>query len=42
MIEIPLVVLILLDGDRVTRFEAFDADQRDVALARFDELNRSG
>ncbi|WP_442387489.1 BTAD domain-containing putative transcriptional regulator [Mycobacterium sp.] len=41
-IEIPLVMLILLDGGRVTRFEAFDADQRDSALARFEELNRSG
>jgi hypothetical protein len=39
-IEIPYVLLILLDGDRVTRFEAFDEDQRDLALARFDELNR--
>jgi hypothetical protein len=37
-IEIPYVVLILLDGDRVTRFETFDADQRDLALARFEEL----
>jgi hypothetical protein len=31
-IEIPYVLLILLDGDRVTRFEAFDDDQRDLAL----------
>jgi hypothetical protein len=37
-IEIPYVVLILLDGDRVTRFETFDANQRDLALARFEEL----
>jgi hypothetical protein len=37
-IEIPYVVLILLDGDRVTRFETFDANQRDLALARFDQL----
>jgi hypothetical protein len=41
-IEIPLVVLLLIDGELVKRFEAFDADQRDVALARFEELNRSG
>jgi hypothetical protein len=39
-IEIPLVVLTLVEGDRVTRFEAFDADQRDLALARFEELSR--
>jgi len=37
-IEIPLVALMLLDGDRVTRYETFDVDQRDVALARFEEL----
>jgi hypothetical protein len=30
------------DGDRVSRVETFDADQRDSALARFDELNRPG
>jgi len=39
-IEIPFVVLILLDGERVTRLEAFDEDQRDLALARLQELNR--
>jgi hypothetical protein len=38
-IEIPLVALILLDGDYVTRFETFDVDQRDLALARFEELS---
>ncbi len=38
-IEIPLVVLILLHGGRVTRLEVFDADQRDLALARFGELS---
>jgi hypothetical protein len=38
-IEIPLVVLILFDGDRVTRLEVFDADQRDMALARFGEFS---
>jgi DNA-binding SARP family transcriptional activator len=39
-IEIPFVVLILLHGERVTRLEAFEEDQRDVALARLQELNR--
>ncbi|MGB9308385.1 MAG: regulator, partial [Mycobacterium sp.] len=40
-IEIPLVAVMLFDGDRVTRVETFDADQRDQALARFEELSRS-
>jgi hypothetical protein len=40
-IEIPYVLLILLDGDRVTRFEAFDEDQRDLALSRFQELSQA-
>jgi DNA-binding SARP family transcriptional activator len=39
-IEIPFVVLILLRGERVTRLEAFEEDQRDLALARLQELNR--
>jgi hypothetical protein len=39
-IEIPLVVLILLHGERVTRLEAFDEDQRELALARLQEFNR--
>jgi hypothetical protein len=39
-IEIPYVLLILLEGDRVTRFEAFDETDVDAALARFEELNR--
>jgi hypothetical protein len=38
-IEIPLVMLVVVDRDRVTRLEAFDPDQRDLALARFEELN---
>ncbi|HEY7051245.1 MAG TPA: BTAD domain-containing putative transcriptional regulator [Mycobacterium sp.] len=38
-IEIPLVLLVFFDGDRVTRVEAFDSDQRDEALARFEELS---
>jgi hypothetical protein len=41
-IELPLVVLTILDGDRVARIETFDLDQRGLALARFEELNRSG
>ena len=39
-VEMPMVVLTLFDGDRLAHFEAFDADQRDLAVARFDELNR--
>lgn len=37
-IEIPLIQLILVEGDRITHIEDFDPDQRDFALARFDEL----
>ena len=40
-IEIPVVLLSLSDGDHLTHIEIFDPDQRDLALARFDELNRS-
>jgi hypothetical protein len=40
-VEIPMVLLSLFDGDRLTRFEIFDPDQRDQALARFDELNKA-
>jgi hypothetical protein len=39
-IEIPLLILVLFDGDRVSRVETFDPEQRDLALARFEELNR--
>jgi hypothetical protein len=39
VIEIPLFILFLLDGDRVISVEAFDENQRDLALARFDELD---
>jgi hypothetical protein len=39
-IEIPFVVLILLHGESVTRLEAFEEGQRDLALARLEELNR--
>ena len=38
-IEIPLVMLVVVDRDRVTGFEAFDPDQRDLALARFEEVS---
>jgi len=39
-IELPAIILILFDGPRVIRMEAFDLHQRDLALARFEELNR--
>jgi hypothetical protein len=39
-IEIPFVVLILLHRESVTRLEAFEEGQRDLALARLEELNR--
>jgi hypothetical protein len=39
-IELPLVVL-LIDGDRIARIEDFDPAQRDLALARFEEIGRS-
>ena len=40
-IEIPFVMLMLLDGDRVKHIETYDPDHRDLALVRFEELNRS-
>ena len=40
--ELPLLILDLLDGDHVTHMETFDIDQRDMALARFEELTQSG
>jgi hypothetical protein len=33
-------MLVVVDRDRVTGFEAFDPDQRDMALARFEALNQ--
>jgi DNA-binding SARP family transcriptional activator len=39
-IENPFLVLILLHGERVTRLEAFEEDQRDMALARLEQFNR--
>jgi hypothetical protein len=41
-IELALVGLILFDGDRVSRVETVDPNQRDLALARFHELGQSG
>ncbi len=38
-IELPAVILLLFDGPRVIRMEAFDFDQRELALARFEDLN---
>jgi hypothetical protein len=40
VMELPIVVINLHDGDHVTHMETFDFDQRDLALARFEELNR--
>jgi hypothetical protein len=39
-VELPLVGVVLFDGDRVSRVETFDPNQRHLALARFEELNR--
>jgi hypothetical protein len=39
-IEVSFVVIVVLRGERVTRLEAFDDDQRDLALARLQELNQ--
>jgi hypothetical protein len=39
-IEVPVVTLALIDGDRVTHIESFDPDQRNFALARFEELTQ--
>jgi hypothetical protein len=39
-VEIPMLMLGVFDGDLPTHFELFDPDQRDLALARFDELSR--
>jgi hypothetical protein len=38
--ELPIVAITLLDGERITHLENFDLEQRDLALARFAELNR--
>lgn len=42
VVEIPSIVLALNDGDRVTHLETYDPEQRDMALARFDELSSRG
>lgn len=41
-IELPFVMINLLDGERVTHLENFDPDERELALTRFEELNPSG
>jgi hypothetical protein len=38
-IEIPIIQISLLEGDHVSHVEAFDPDERDLALARFEELS---
>ena len=38
-IEFPAITLNIFDGTRVTRLEAFDVDQRDLAVARFQEFS---
>jgi hypothetical protein len=40
-IELPAVILLLIDGDHLRHMEAFDPDQRDLALARFEELGQA-
>lgn len=40
-IELPIFVLNVHDGEHVTHMETFDVDQRDMAVARFEELGRS-
>jgi len=40
-VEIPAVMLHLMDADRIKWIESFDGDQRDLAIARFQELNGS-
>lgn len=40
--EVPFLLINLWRGDHVTHIEAFDPDDRDRALARFDELSRTG
>jgi hypothetical protein len=40
-VELPVYAITLLDGDRVTQIENFDLDQRESALARFEELDGS-
>ena len=39
-IELPALTVVLFDGGRLKHMEAFDLHQRELALARFEELNR--
>jgi DNA-binding SARP family transcriptional activator/predicted ester cyclase len=41
-IEMPWITLMVFDGDRVLHAETFDGDQRELALARFNELSSDG
>nr|WP_268777978.1 BTAD domain-containing putative transcriptional regulator [Mycolicibacterium komanii] len=41
-IEVPFVLINLWSGDHVTHIEAFDPEDRDHALTRFQELTASG
>lgn len=41
VVEIPWITIMFFDGERVSRAETFDADQRELALARFDELRQA-
>ena len=38
-IEVPVIALVLLSGERVTHVENFDPGDRAAAMARFEELN---
>ena len=38
-IEVPVIALVLLSGDRVTHVENFDLGDRGAAMARFEELS---
>jgi hypothetical protein len=38
-IGIPIVQIALVEGGRVIRLEAFNLNQRNLALARFEELS---
>ncbi len=41
-IELPFIMINLMDGDHVTHIETFDSEQRELALERFQELNPTG
>ena len=41
-IEVPLIMLTLHAGDRINHIEPFEFEQRDLALARFEELSARG